>query len=339
MISLYTYHFFLYTDINGTIKGDLMIRTIAVNQDYQLLNDLPIEELVKGDHLWYWIDFQKPSSAEIEFLRKPLLFHHLAIEDCIHHLQRPKLDYYEEHTFFVVQALNQQTIKREEINFFLSEKYMVSFHHKPSPEIDEVWKRLSSSLEADKWDPVHLFYYVLDKIVDNYFPLVNQIEDKLTIIDTNSSGRSMEVLLKDLFDTRHALLSLRQTITPMRDLLYRIINSQKLTSIRGKIAYFSDIYDHLLKLTEMIEANRELTTDIRDSYISINSNQTNHVMKVLTVITTLFMPLTFIVGLYGMNFQNMPELNWKYGYFGALFLMFVIALGMYFYFTKKGWFK
>jgi magnesium transporter len=316
-----------------------MIRTIAVSQDYQLINDLPIEELIKGDYLWYWIDFHQPSKAEIEFLRNPLQFHHLAIEDCIHHLQRPKLDYYEDYTFFIVQSLNQKTIKREEINFFLNEKYMVSFHYKPSPEVDEVWKRLSSSLEVAKWDPYHVFYYVLDKIVDNYFPLVNQIDDILNEIDNNSRRKSMEAVLKKLFDTRHDLLSLRHTIIPMRDLLYRIINSQRLTSIRGKIAYFSDVYDHLLKLTEMIEANRELTTDIRDSYISINSNETNHVMKVLTVFTTIFMPLTFIVGVYGMNFRNMPELNWKYGYFGALFLMFVIALGMYFYFTKKGWFK
>jgi magnesium transporter len=179
----------------------------------------------------------------------------------------------------------------------------------------------------------------MDKMVDNYFPLVYQIEDTLDEIDSNSKGRSMEALLKDLFDTRHDLLSLRHTITPMRDLLYRILNSQRLTSLEGKIAYFSDIYDHLLKLTEMIEANRELTTDIRDSYISINSNEANHVMKVLTVITTIFMPLTFIVGVYGMNFHYMPELTWKYGYFGALILMFIIALWMTLWFKKKGWFK
>jgi magnesium transporter len=316
-----------------------MIRTLAISKDYQLIKDIQIDVLVQGGYLWYWIDFHQPTKEEIEFLRSPLSFHPLAIEDCIHHLQRPKLDYYEDHTFFVVQALNQRTFTREEVNFFLNGKYVVSFHHNPSPEVDEVWKRLSLSTEVDKWDPYHVFYYVLDKMVDNYFPLVNQIDDKLNEIDANSKGRSMEALLKDLFDTRHDLLSLRHTITPMRDLLYRIINADRLTSIRGKIAYFSDIYDHLLKLTEMIEANRELTTDIRDSYISINSNETNHVMKVLTVITTIFMPLTFIVGVYGMNFQNMPELTWKYGYFGALLLMFLIGLGMYIWFNKKGWFK
>ncbi|MFZ7943517.1 magnesium/cobalt transporter CorA [Neobacillus sp. 19] len=316
-----------------------MIRTIAVNQNHEVIKDVEIAKLVKGDFLWYWIDFHQPVKEEIDFLRNPLSFHPLAIEDCIHHLQRPKLDYYEGYAFFVVQALNPTMIAREEVNIFLSKNYVVTFHHKHSPEIDEVWNRFSQAANVKQWDPSHVFYYVLDNMVDNYFPLVNQIDDTLNEIDENSKGRSMEALLKDLFDTRHDLLSLRHTIAPMRDLLYRILNSQRLTSIEGKTAYFSDIHDHLLKLTEMIEASRELTTDIRDSYISINSNETNHVMKVLTVITTIFMPLTFIVGVYGMNFTHMPELTWKYGYFGALLLMLVIAVGMTIWFFKKGWFK
>jgi magnesium transporter len=316
-----------------------MIRTIAINQQYELIKDINVTDLVKGHYLWYWIDFFQAEEKEIELLRDPLHFHPLAIEDCVFTLQRPKLDYYEDYTFFVTQAFNKETFIRDEIDFFLCEKYVVTFHHKPSIEIDEVFNRLSTGADIHKYDPSHVLYFVLDKMVDNYFPLVYQIEDTLNEIDENSKGRSMEVLLEDLFDTRHDLLSLRHTVTPMRDLVYRVINSQRLSGIQGKIEYFSDIHDHLLKLTEMIEANRELTTDIRDSYISINSNESNHVMKVLTVITTIFMPLTFIVGVYGMNFQNMPELHWKYGYFGALLLMFLVGAGMSLWFSKKGWFK
>ncbi|MFP5113211.1 magnesium/cobalt transporter CorA [Bacillaceae bacterium C204] len=316
-----------------------MIRTIAVNQAFQLIRDLPIEELVNGEFLWYWIDFHQPTTEEIEFLRSPLNFHHLAIEDCIHHLQRPKLDYYENYTFFVTQALNQQTFTREEINFFLGENQIITFHYEPSVEIDTVWKRFNLSTSIDQWDPSHVLYFILDKMVDNYFPLVYQIEDMLNEIDDNSKRKTMEALLEDLFEIRHHLLSLRHTITPMRDLIYRILNSERMTYINGKKEYFSDIHDHLLKLTEMIEANRELTTDIRDSYISLNSHQTNHVMKVLTVITTIFMPLTFIAGLYGMNFHYIPELSWKYGYFATLILMVLVAIGMSLWFKKKGWFK
>jgi magnesium transporter len=316
-----------------------MIRTIAVSQNNQLVKDLPITELFQGDYLWYWIDFQQPDENEIEFLRNPLQFHPLAIEDCIFTLQRPKLDYYEDYSFFVTQALNQETLSREEINFFLAKKFIVTFHQNPSIEIDDVWNRFCQTTSKKKWNPSQVLYHILDNMIDNYFPPVYQIEDKLNEIDENSKGKSMEVLLEDLFDTRHDLLSLRHTITPMRDLVYRIINSQRLTGMQVKIEYFSDIHDHLLKLTEMVEANRELTTDIRDSYISLNAHQTNRVMKVLTVITTIFMPLTFIAGIYGMNFETMPELTWKYGYFVTLFLMFLVGAGMSLWFKKKGWFK
>jgi magnesium transporter len=316
-----------------------MIKTLAVNDNYEIIKDIDVAEALGEKYLWTWIDFYQPDENEIELLRKPLHFHPLAIEDCIHTLQRPKLDYYEDYTFFVTQALNQETLQKEEINFFLAEKFIVTFHQQPSQEIQEVWNRVSLTTNSTKWNPSQVLYQVLDKMVDNYFPLVYKIEDKLNEIDENSKGRQMELLLEDLFDTRHDLLSLRHTITPMRDLVYRIINSQRLSFMQVKIEYFSDIHDHLLKLTEMVEANRELATDIRDSYITLNSHQTNHVMKVLTVITTLFMPLTFIAGIYGMNFHYMPELTWKYGYFVTLFLMFLVVLGMSLWFKKKGWFK
>ncbi|WP_042356033.1 magnesium/cobalt transporter CorA [Bacillus rubiinfantis] len=316
-----------------------MIRTIAVKKNYELVQDIEIEKLIEEDYRWYWIDFFNPTEAEIDFLREPLGFHPLAIEDCIFTLQRPKLDNYADYSFFVTQALNQETITREEVDFFLSDHYVITFHYKPSQEINETWTRVLAASHLKKWDPSHILYSIIDKMVDNYFPPVYQIEDRLNEIDENSRRRSMEVLLEDLFETRHDLLSLRHTITPMRDLIYRILNSQRMTYIHGKKEYFSDIHDHLLKLTEMIEANRELTTDIRDSYISINSHQTNHVMKVLTVITTIFMPLSFIAGLYGMNFRYMPELHWKYGYFGVLLFMLIVGLGMSWWFKKKGWFR
>jgi len=149
----------------------------------------------------------------------------------------------------------------------------------------------------------------------------------------------MEKLLDSLYKTRHELLSLWHTISPMTDLVYRMLNSHRLEGIHKRLAYFSDIHDHLLKLSVLVEANRELTADIRDSYISLNSYQMNRVMKILTVFTTIFMPLTFIVGVYGMNFKYMPELSWKYGYITCLFVMFIIGAGMTYWFIKKGWFK
>jgi len=316
-----------------------MIRTIAITHSHKIKTGISIQELISGEYLWYWIDFNQPSNEEIEFLKEPLRFHPLSIEDCIHTLQRPKLDYYEDYHFFVAQALNADSMQKEEVDMFLGSNYIVTFHSEMNREVDDVWTRLEMTKNLHDWDPSLVLYHVLDKIVDNYFPLVYKIEDLLNEIDENSAERSMEELLEDLFDTRHELLSLRHTITPMRDLVYRMINSHRLAGILARKEYFADIHDHLLRLAEKVEASRELTTDIRDSYLSMNAHETNRVMKVLTVITTIFMPLTFIAGIYGMNFQNMPELNWQYGYFAALFTMSLIGLAMFLWFRKKGWFK
>ena len=149
----------------------------------------------------------------------------------------------------------------------------------------------------------------------------------------------MNVIMNELFDIRHMLLNLMHTVNPMRDLLYRILNSHRLRKITERRAYYSDIYDHLLKLSDVIMSNRELTADIRDSYLSLNSHQTNNVMKVLTIITSIFAPLTFIAGIYGMNFEHMPELTWKYGYFLAVGLMGIMGVSMIMWFMRRGWFK
>ncbi|WP_141433081.1 magnesium/cobalt transporter CorA [Bacillus sp. 03113] len=316
-----------------------MIRTLAIDQEYQIIRNIPIKELKAGDYKWYWIDFNQPTKEETLKLREPLRFHPLAIEDCIHNLQRPKLDYYEDHSFFVTHSLNPQTLKREELNLFVGEHYIVTFHHLKCIEVDEVWNKLIESNDLEKWDQHLVFYQILDQLVDNYFPIVYQLEDTLNDIDDNSMNKSTEKLLVELFDARHNLLYLRHTVTPMRDLVYRMLSSRRLVSIQNKIEYFSDIYDHLLKLSEMIEANREITADIRDSYLSYNAHQANRIMKILTVFTSIFMPLTFLAGIYGMNFEYMPELTWKYGYLFALLFMSCLGIGMYIWFRNKGWFK
>ncbi|MCC3647124.1 MULTISPECIES: magnesium/cobalt transporter CorA [Cytobacillus] len=318
-----------------------MIRIQAVNKKNELKQDITLERLKAEweSYKWFWVDFDQPTEEETAELDKTFHFHPLAIEDCVVKLQRPKMDYYEDYSFFVTHSLNHINEDKQEINFFIGSNYIVSYHHELSREMNDVWERLSLSKKISKWDPYLVMYHIIDKIVDNYFPIVYQLEDRLSLIEDNPNDETMEELLEKLFDIRHHLLQIRYTVIPMRDLIYRVINSHRLKGVKERYEYFADIHDHLLKLTEMIDGNRELTNDIRDSYLSINSHQTNRVMRVLTVITTIFMPLTFIAGIYGMNFENMPELSWKYGYFETLLLMFVIALGMFWWFMKKGWFR
>lgn len=311
-----------------------MIRTAAMTINQTILRDVPLEEL-HGEHIqWYWVDFNVPTDEETNVLNDFFNFHPLAIEDCLHFIQRPKLDYYDDHNFMIIQSVNQKTLSPEELDIFWCSNYIVTFHRKPSVEVDTIWERL---LETKKIKhPVNILYHLVDKVVDHFFPSVYQIEDSLIQLEAEDADNYKT---DDLFDIRKELLKLRRIIFPMRELLYRVLNSERIQIPKKNKVYFKDIYDHLIMLTEIVESNRELTKDMRDSYLSINSNRMNSIMMTLTVITTIFMPLTFIAGIYGMNFTHMPELTWHYGYFIVLGLMGGIALSMFAFFWWKGWFK
>ncbi|WP_099159792.1 magnesium/cobalt transporter CorA [Virgibacillus ndiopensis] len=316
-----------------------MIRTIAVTSNNEKITDQTIDDVDFTKHKWWWIDYSNPTEEEINKLDTKLHFHPLAIEDCIHSLQRPKLDYYDDFAFYVAHTIGPKHYDKHEINFFIGSNFIVTFHHRNLKEIDQVWDILLNQATNDEWDEYRIFYEVMDKVVDNFFPIVYELEDKINEVEENPDNKSMDVLLDNLFDFRHALLRLRHTINPIRDLFYRVLNSHHLEGIKERREYFADIYDHLLKLSEMVASNREITNDIRDNFISLNSYQQNKVIQVLTVITSIFAPLTFIAGIYGMNFVNMPELTWDFGYFAILFVMLMVTVVMVLWFKKKGWFK
>ncbi|TFE29389.1 magnesium/cobalt transporter CorA [Cohnella luojiensis] len=316
-----------------------MLRIIAMTNDQELVVDIPLHNLTGNEIKWFWVDFDCPTDEEIHMLESFFHFHPLAIEDCMHFLQRPKVDHYEDTQFFVLHSLHPVTLKAEEIDFFLGPRGIVTFHLVPSQEIEEAWKRiLDPGIHKGK-DHGYVAYLIMDKLVDNYFPTVYAIEDQLNELEGQGENKSnIQAITEQVYDIRADLLRIRRTVFPMRDLLYRIINSEKMAAMKDQQAYFTDIYDHLLKLTEMVESNREMTADLRDSYDSLRSNRMNAIMKTLTVITTIFMPLTFIAGVYGMNFVNMPELEWSPGYFVILGVMLTIGVGMYKWFKRKGWF-
>lgn len=316
-----------------------LIQVIAVTETYGRITNLKIDDVDLSQHKWWWIDFNNPTPEEIEKLDTVLHFHQLAIEDCIHGQQRPKLDYYDDYSLIVTHTLGPKDFDQFEINFFIGENYIVTFHKQDLQEVNQVWNTLIKLEKIEQWDVYRVFYEVFDKVVDNFFPIIYGLEDRINEVEQNPNAVSMNILLGTLFDLRHQLLKLRHAIHPIRDLLYRILNSHHLKGIEEKREYFTDIYDHLLKLSEMVDSNREITNDIRDNFISLNSYQQNKVIQILTVITSIFAPLTFIAGIYGMNFDHMPELNWDFGYFIILAVMLLISTLMILWFKKKGWFS
>ncbi|MBP1997082.1 magnesium/cobalt transporter CorA [Paenibacillus eucommiae] len=315
-----------------------MIRILAVNDKHEVIQQCSLEDLKNPNIQWFWVDFDAPSEDEALLLEKYFHFHPLAIEDCYHLLQRPKLDHYEDTHFFVLHALNPDTLAAEEVDMFWGNNFIVTFHYSPSKEMDESWRRIMEQKRLREKGIAYTAYLIIDKLVDEYFPSLYQIEDQLDEIEVRGKSVPVHILMNEVFEIRAKLLKIRKTIFPMRDLLYRVLNSEKIDGLKEQMVYFTDIYDHLLKLSELIDSNRDLTADIRDSYVSMNSYRMNTIMKTLTVITTIFMPLTFIAGIYGMNFENMPELTWHSGYFIVLFIMLVIGFSMFMWFRYKKWF-
>ncbi|WP_307253053.1 magnesium/cobalt transporter CorA [Croceifilum oryzae] len=316
-----------------------MIRTLAIKKDGTLLLDIPLQQLNDPQIKWYWVDFNAPSMEETSKLTDHFRFHPLAIEDCLHHLQRPKLDYYEGYQFLIIHALKGPHMKLEEVDLFVAENFLVSFHYANLEEIDCIWERIIQHPDLVQKGPVFLTYKLIDKLVDAYFPFAHRTEDQLNEIESKPRGSTTKALIDQIFQIRRDLSKLRRTVVPMSDLLYRVINSERFIQGKDQRVHFQHIYNHLIKLSYVIESSREVTSDIRDNYLSLNSYRMNTIMTTLTVISAIFIPLTFIVGVYGMNFEHMPELKWRYGYFMILGFMTIVGLGMLAWFKRKGWFN
>lgn len=314
-----------------------MIHTLALTKT-GLIQNVPLDRLSMPDVSWFWVDFESPTQEETCLLGTHFKFHDLAIEDCMERLERPKVDYYDTYNFFVLHALNQDTLGMSEVDLFVGGNYVVSFHKDKLQEIDGARQRVIETASNKGAGPTYIAYLIFDKIVDYYFPAVYRIEDYLSEINIGSRNSSIQNLIDHVFSIRTDLLKLRHIVNSMKELLYRILNADHLEGFRDKKLHFRDIHDHLLRLSDLVESEREVTSDVRDNYLSIISHRMNQIMTVLTVVTSIFIPLTFIAGIYGMNFRHMPELEWRYGYFIIMGIMAVIGLAMYIWFKRKGWF-
>lgn len=312
-----------------------MIFTYAITQDHHLIKDVNLEEIKSEQYRFYWVDFEEPTKEEVKLLSEFFHFHPLAIEDCLHYIQRPNMNYYDGVLFFILHSLGNETIKCNEVDVFVGENFVVSFHKEKDQAIEAAKHKIINSKEKEKIGPLYVLHHIIDELVDIYFPIMHHIEDKLNEFEEKEA--SSKKIIEEIYEIRRDLIRLRKTIIPMRDLLYRMINSKRIQETEQIHHYFKDIYDHLMKLTDMHDANQDITSDMRENFMSIQSNRMNSIMMTLTVITTIFMPLTFIAGVYGMNFDHMPELHWNYGYFFILGIMALVVLVMSFWFYKKGW--
>jgi magnesium transporter len=286
------------------------------------------------------------SEATLMAIAAKFHIHPLAMEDVVNVHQRAKADQYEENVYCVVRMPDASTDElTTQLSIVLGKDYLVTFQEGPCGCFDQVRSRLRHEQSVVRQQPHtdYLAYRLIDAVVDAYFPILERMGDKLDDLDDRTTAGHGQGAFAELHVSKRELLMLRRAIWPLRDAI-RELQIEDTPFICDQTRLFlRDCHDHAIQLIDLVEAYRDIASDIRDFHLSTVSLRMNEIMKTLTIIATIFMPLSFIAGLYGMNFNpevspwNMPELNWRYGYFFALSIMGTVALVMLSYFKRHGW--
>jgi magnesium transporter len=272
--------------------------------------------------------------------------HPLALEDAVNVRQRAKVDLYDDHLFIVARMVTLTThIDSEQVSFFVGEGFVISFQQgEPGDSFGPVRERVRKNAGLiRRMGPDYLAYELLDAIIDGYFPVLEDVGERLEQLEDEILARPQAGAVGRLHETKRDLLALRRAAWPLREATNSLARDTNRFLSEETRVHMRDCYDHAVRIIDFVETDRELASDLMDLYLSSINQRMTEIMKVLTIISTVFIPLTFIVGLYGMNFNtaksrwNMPELNWAYGYPFVLILMVVITVGMLLFFRHKGW--
>jgi magnesium transporter len=269
--------------------------------------------------------------------------HPLLLEDIFNVEHLPKVEDMEDYLFITLKSLiwdvQKKQIDAEQISLLLGKDFLLTFSENNTPLFEPVIERLSTTkTRARSRKEDYLSYLLLDKIVDNYYVLLDQFEDQTDELEDLLLDKPTDEIAQRILALKKQLVVLRRTIYPLKEEIRGIVRDELPLINSFTRQYLNDIYDHLIDIIQTIDNFREMIAAMMDLLMANNANRTNSIMKTLTIISSIFIPLTFLAGVYGMNFRNMPELGWQYGYFILLGLFIIIAGGMYFYMKKKKWF-
>jgi len=269
--------------------------------------------------------------------------HPLVLEDILHTGQRPKLEDHDDYIFCVLQMLYRRgqagEIVSEQVSMVLGRGYLLTFQEMEGDVFDMLRDRLREGKgRIRKMGCDYLGYALLDAIVDNYFVVLEDLGEKTEALQEDVAERPEPDTLQGLHRLRRELIFMRKNLWPLRELVSQLERIESPLIQRELTPYLRDVYEHTIQVIDSVESLRDVLSGTLDLYMTMLSNRTNDVMKVLTVIATIFIPLTFIAGIYGMNFQFMPELKWRFGYAGVWAAMLAVAAGMVVYFRRKKWF-
>ena len=268
--------------------------------------------------------------------------HPLILEDILNVHQRPKIEYFDDYIFVVIKMLfyneNSLCIESEQVSIILGRNYVITFQERIGDVFDIVRERIRNNkgiIKKNKAD--YLLYSLIDVIVDNYFIILEKIGDKVEDLEDGIILSPSPETAKLIHRLKRDLIELRKSVWPLREILTALSKGESSLIHKKTIAYFRDVYDHTIQVIDTVETFRDMASGLLDIYLSSISNRMNEVMKVLTIIATIFIPLTFIAGIYGMNFKYMPELEREWGYPAILIVMLIIGIGMVLFFRKRKW--
>jgi len=290
----------------------------------------------------HWIDLEDPSVKEATILEDPFHFHPLAIEDCLSEIHHPKADEYEGYLFFIVHGIRfdvptDQFITRE-LDIFLGPNYLITHHRGPMRSISTAREQCGKGLQAAMPKGVDfLIHQILDQMFEHYFPNLDAIEDKIQLVQVEVFENPTRETLDRIFTLKRDVLGLRRICTPQREILHRLSRGEfKVIGPKAAI-YFRDIYDNLYRIMDATIAYQDVMQGTLDAYLSAVNNRLNETIQRITVMAAVLAALTVITGVYGMNFEHMPELKWRFGYAWAMGLMVAVPVALVWFFKRRGW--
>jgi magnesium transporter len=332
----------VYIGENSPVPTKAIIH-IYNNQSYQRIEgfDLDAIHLALAADMHVWVDITGLAAIEkINELCMAFSIHPLIAEDIVNTRQRPKLEVFEHYLFVVFKLLGppagRLTYSSEQFSMLVRKNLLLTFRETENYSLNSLYQRLSAELSMVRVQGSdYLTYLVMDNIIDNYFNFVEQSTHALEEMEDLLIEDPEAVSLQAIYTIKRQTLILRKTISPLRDIIHLLLDDTNQFIDENYRLYYRDLHDHTIRLLESIDLHHHMTSGMLEIYLSTLNNRMNQTMKVLTQFASIFIPLTFIVGIYGMNFDYMPELKYHYGYPTVLIVMFVLVMGMLYYFKRK----
>lgn len=304
-----------------------------------------VSDLLEDKNCLIWIDMNKPTPDELNKIGEEFAFHPLALEDASGQHQRPKVDIYDNFYFVVFYSLEYEKednrFQATEVDMFMGENFLVTVHYNEVPALKEAKKRWQNNSTEITRDIGVLLYSLLDTLVDECFPvldtIIDEVEELEDMIFQETKGRRQNYT-KTILAIKRNLINLRRVVAPERDLLNVLTRHDSPIFSDKTNIYFQDVYDHLVRVTDTVDSYRDLLSGALDANLAVISNDLNIVMRTLTAFSVILMSDALIAGIYGMNFNNMPELSWQYGYPYCIILMAVVSGLIWLFFKRKRWF-